>query len=414
MGERSLGGAPGRELDDELAQVVDAFGFEAAQLVGPEGQLLAATPAGGQPAGESVASEFAYLRSAVRGQAAVSDVVESSVAGVPVVAFAAPFDTPSGRRVLSGAFAVRDTPLHDYLKGIPSLPDFDAAIIDVRGGVVATVDQTDGSLEVLREQDPAVADALRRGRSITEDGRFVAGNAVAGTSWQLVISVPESTLLAPTRGRNVWQWAGLALIVVTGLFSCWLGLRLHRERRQLLSANAQLETFAHLDGLTGLYSRRRLDQLLVSEHERCRRDGSPLTALIIDVDHFKDVNDTYGHTVGDDVLRSIAERLKNCTREANSIGRWGGEEFLVLLPHTPAGEASAVAERMRRAVSEVGIPVGTPAQILAITVSIGCCSDAGHAPATLINHADHALYAAKKAGRNRALAHEQDSSAQRV
>ncbi len=409
VGERLLAG----EVGSRLEPVVAAFGFEAALLVGPEGTLLMTSPATDRLRGTSITDSRPYLRSAVAGEPTVSDVLRSAVNGAPVVAFAAPFETATGRRVLSGTYAVSNTPLHDYLKGISSLVGFQAFIVDKRGNLVASSGNTNGSIELLKDEEPTVAEALGLGRLVTSDGRVVFGHAVVGTSWQLVTDVPESVLLAPTRSRNVWQWTGLSLLILIALFACWLGLRLHSDRRQLRAANARLDAFAHLDGLTGLNGRRRLDELLASEHQRCSRLGSPLAALLIDVDHFKNVNDAYGHGVGDEVLRAIAERLRNCTREDDSLGRWGGEEFLVLLPLTSTEAALAIANRMRRAVSGRPIDAGTGGKRLTITVSIGCCSDTAASPSALIHAADRALYAAKATGRDRVVAQAPNPSGQR-
>ncbi len=320
-------------LDQRLTQVLDAFGFEAAIVLDAEGRLLAAEPPAVAMLGRPIGNEYAHLRAAVEGQRAVSNVVPSATKGVPVVAFATPYDTPHGRRVLSGSYAVATTPLHDYLKGISSLRGFQAFIIDEHGAVVAASGSARSSV-LLADREPLIAGALKRGQTRDASSRFVAHSAVAGTPWRLVTAVPEASLLAPTHRRNAWQWAGLFMLIVTALFAVWLSLRLRDERRELRVANARLDAFAHRDSLTGLHSRRRLDQLLTREHHRAREQQSALSILLIDIDHFKLVNDTFGHGAGDDVLRTVAERIRGCARDDDSVGRWGGEEFLVLL-HSP-------------------------------------------------------------------------------
>ena len=106
-----------------------------------------------------------------------------------------------------------------------------------------------------------------------------------------------------------------------------------------------------MDGLTGLANRRYFDALLLREHEHHQRSAAPLSVLMVDVDHFKQVNDTYGHTTGDGCLRAVAQVLQSCVlRRTDVVARYGGEEFFALLPETPEDSAHAVAERMRACV----------------------------------------------------------------
>ena len=334
----------------------------------------------------------------------MSGVVASAAQGEPVIAFAAPYDTPSGRRVLSGAHLVRDPPLREYLSGMSALDGFRAYVVDGRGSLVAASGRPRGSVTTLAQEAPATERALR-GSSPTVDatGRWVTATAIGGTPWTLVTSVPERTLLQPVRGRIGLQSAGLVLLALIGLVACWLGLRLRDQRMELQRANTRLEDLAHLDGLTGLSNRRRLDERLLLEHERCRQDEEWLSVLVVDIDHFKRVNDTFGHAVGDGILREVAARLSSCVRDQDVAGRWGGEEFLVVLPRTTVDVAAAVAERIREAVAGTPFVAGTGGDLLDVTVSIGCYGDRTSHPDVLVNVADRALYAAKGAGRDRVV-----------
>jgi len=158
------------------------------------------------------------------------------------------------------------------------------------------------------------------------------------------------------------------------------------------------------DALTGLHNRRYLERRLREEISRARRYDHPLSCLFIDADHFKRVNDLHGHGVGDQVLREISLRVKECLRASDVATRFGGEEFALLLPQTDAAEACNLAERIRLRVAEHPVPAGSR-EVLNVTVSIGV-SELERTPSEepgeqLISRADAALYQAKRLGRNR-------------
>ena len=175
-------------------------------------------------------------------------------------------------------------------------------------------------------------------------------------------------------------------------------------RGELRRRTDELDRVSRTDHLTRLFNRRHLDEQLQTYLSSSRRHGFPLTVLIVDVDHFKHVNDTAGHQAGDAVLQQVATRLTEVIREEDVVGRWGGEEFLVLAPHTDLDGALVLAERLRHVVG--GMPVVTGEVTRAITVSIGGATAgepvaAGGADA-LLRTADANLYAAKAGGRDRA------------
>ena len=179
------------------------------------------------------------------------------------------------------------------------------------------------------------------------------------------------------------------------------GQRVLDLQAQLLAAQEELRVQATRDGLTGLYNRTAVLQRLDEELARARRNGGDLSVLLLDVDHFKSVNDRHGHQAGDEVLRQLAATLSGTLRTYDSLGRYGGEELIAVLPGCGTAAAAAVAERMRAAASAA--PVGTRAGPVGVTVSIGAASlGAGPLDAvTLVAHADAALYRAKQSGRNR-------------
>jgi diguanylate cyclase (GGDEF)-like protein len=164
---------------------------------------------------------------------------------------------------------------------------------------------------------------------------------------------------------------------------------------------SKLEVLAVNDELTGIYNRRKFCELFQREISLARRYDQPLSLLLIDVDRFKSVNDSYGHPTGDRLLKKLAEVLQQHVREIDVVGRWGGEEFVTLLHNTAANEAYQVAERLREAVSRAQFETGK--DTIAMTVSIGVAA-APPAHLTLdemVHLADEAMYAAKAAGRNK-------------
>lgn len=166
---------------------------------------------------------------------------------------------------------------------------------------------------------------------------------------------------------------------------------------ELEDANRELKRISGIDALTQVSNRLKLDEILQDELSRCARYGTDLSILILDVDHFKEVNDTFGHLVGDMVLIKLGGILKSSIRGSDTVGRWGGEEFLMILPQTGLESARKVAEKIRIAVEEAEFP-----EVTHITCSIGAALyQAGDNKEKLLSDADAALYHAKNGGRNR-------------
>lgn len=183
-------------------------------------------------------------------------------------------------------------------------------------------------------------------------------------------------------------------------------LRVDAEREQLLTRLRQqtedFERLAHEDPLTGLPNRRRFDEALAHEFARSRRSGEPWSLAMIDIDHFKQVNDRYSHAVGDAALRAVAGVLRTCDRGMDTVARLGGEEFALLMPHTTTEQAVGVCERLREAVRSHDC--GGIAPGLAVTISIGVAAWPEHADAAAVMEAaDAALYRAKAGGRDRVM-----------
>lgn len=165
-----------------------------------------------------------------------------------------------------------------------------------------------------------------------------------------------------------------------------------------------LQQRAQIDGLTGLRNRTFLDERLASEQALIRRRPRPLACVMIDVDHFKAVNDLYGHSTGDDVLRAVGEVLHDITRTEDVVARYGGEEFTVLTPGVDADGAAVLAERIRKAVEAMNVSHDKAS--LKITCSLGVADNDPNNPAALLSRADAAMYAAKIGGRNRVVRYQ--------
>lgn len=173
-----------------------------------------------------------------------------------------------------------------------------------------------------------------------------------------------------------------------------LTLRDVTERRRL---EEQLKMAATIDKLTGIYNRQTLDDVLAREIARAHRYKTPLSLIMADIDHFKQVNDSFGHQIGDQVLRAIAVTLKESVRRSDMVGRWGGEEFMIVAPQTEIENTIAMAEKLRKLIAGRSFPHNDT-----VTVSMGVARmNADDTIESIIHRADEALYAAKHAGRNR-------------
>ncbi|TIP36723.1 MAG: diguanylate cyclase, partial [Mesorhizobium sp.] len=163
---------------------------------------------------------------------------------------------------------------------------------------------------------------------------------------------------------------------------------------------------AVIDGLTGLHNRRYLDSHLQTLFDRAAARRRPLSVMITDLDRFKSINDTYGHDGGDDVLREFARRLRKNVRGIDLACRFGGEEFVVVMPDTEGAVAEKVAERIRAEIAQAPFAIGSDGKTIEVTVSVGVSSllKGTDSVAALMKRADLALYEAKSGGRNRVVA----------
>ncbi|RIX41577.1 MAG: diguanylate cyclase [Rhodocyclales bacterium GT-UBC] len=263
------------------------------------------------------------------------------------------------RSLIVAAYAIKKEGLFN-LKIAGQIPAFDNQL---RIGVI--------------KSEPVLRDILDKGvRTISAQERQGIAN------WHVAINVQQGVDYT-----LVWQVL-LASLVVVLIFLYW--------NRKLSSLNARLELLSVTDKLTGLFNRLKLDELLDTEIRRARRSADPFGVIMLDIDHFKRINDSHGHQVGDQVLVSLVRLLVDNTRQTDWLGRWGGEEFLVICPHTGLEGTRQLAEHLRAACAEHGFPV-----IGSLTASFGVTAwEADDHPEHLIGRADSALYEAKRQGRN--------------
>ena len=200
-----------------------------------------------------------------------------------------------------------------------------------------------------------------------------------------------------------------AMIVLVLMGSTFIAIRLQRIRRRLMQQKHQLsqalERISHLathDELTGLVNRRHMTELIAVERQRCERAGRPLVLAILDLDHFKSINDSEGHAVGDQVLQAFARTVQATVRNTDMLARWGGEEFVLMLYDSDAASTLGLLERVRAKVQAMELPFD--GRSVRVTVSMGVAlSRPGEPLERLLERADVALYEAKSQGRNRVV-----------
>lgn len=275
------------------------------------------------------------------------------------------------------------------------------------------------SSQSLEQIPPELAERFMRGEMETTanepvieiDPRFyrplfvpiqdVGGRAVATAVLLVDVSQEINTArLALLLGAIAYLAGGILLFILFYRLVGWVGGRIEDNQQRL-------EQLAILDALTGLYNRRMYYSILSSEITRARRHDRSVSVLIVDVDHFKRVNDNYGHIIGDQVLQKLAVLLKATVRAENSVCRYGGEEFAIIVPEHPAESAREIAERLREVVEQATF-ASDKNHDLKITISIGVAAfpEIANSAEALTNAADTALYAAKEGGRNRVAVQE--------
>ena len=432
-----------RRLSDYLGSVNDRFpDYDELMVVAPDLHTVASSER--VPGSLHLAGN--WLQHARLGDPVLGDPVRGDSAASTAMEIAVPIVSPSGRflGVLAGRLNFHG--IEQLLREQVAGHDDRVVVVQPGGQVIASAGGTVTALpeETLRR--------LRRAESTTvsyqaPDGLAVVGalSAVPRSDWIAVAEIPAASAFRDIRRlRDATAMLLVVLLGVVGSLAYGLGLLIVQPLgrltlaanrvasgdlsvdvpasgggelshlagvfndmvRRLREGRAELERLSVTDELTGLANRRRLTAELERELRRSGRHGRPVSILMLDVDHFKHFNDTYGHPAGDAVLKRLASTVRECVRDVDTVARYGGEEFMVILPETPAAEAALVAERIRASAEEDRFTPEGESVPLNITVSIGYAwfPESAGTPDALIEAADQALYRSKESGRNRVTA----------
>lgn len=437
-----------RRMNDYLRSVRERFAdYLELMVVDPQGRVIATSARSSRP----VQLPTDWTSDITAGRTALGEPYRDEDLGATLLVAVVPIAVPSRRFV--GALTAKlslvdlERTLRDFSladSGRVYLVTTDGALVTGAAGTGARL--TTASMQRLSEQDGRVTSYRNH------NGDQVLGSLRRGSEQRLAVvaEIPATAAFREvTRMRNLTLLLVSTLLVGIGLIGYLLGLFIVRplarltkgaakvaagnldvdlpvlsggevgyltqvfnnmvvrlrEGRQALDAanetlrrkNEELETLSVTDGLTGLHNRRRLMESLTDEVRRSQRLKHTFSVLMVDVDHFKKYNDTFGHLAGDGVLARVAALLREATREVDDVARYGGEEFLVMLPETGMTEALEIAERVRALVAAEVFPGRR------ITVSIGVSEFPlyGNTPEQVITAADEALYEAKREGRDR-------------
>jgi diguanylate cyclase (GGDEF)-like protein len=362
---------------DRLERTSSALGMSGAVLLDADGRAIATSARAGRLMNALLTERYGPFAAA--GGDGASRISLTEVAQTPLITFAVRYPSASGPRVLAGAYAVADTVLPTALNHMLSTRGWQAFLVDPTGSRLAA-----------GQPGPRPAGAVS----------FHA--TVAGTPWRIVVNDPQSVLYGFLNGPGRWMgWLALAGLTVAGLAIILLIAGLTRQRTKLIAQRAELARVAAIDSLTGLRNRRAIEEYLHDALSAARRHEHPLSVLVVDLDHFKSFNDQLGHRSGDAVLAHAATVMQGALRTEDAIGRWGGEEFLVVLPGTDEEGAVSATERLRAALA-ADQPGEAIAHGLPLTATIGVAEWREEDMNELISRADRALYIGKAAGRDTA------------
>jgi diguanylate cyclase (GGDEF)-like protein len=435
----NLGGAGSRRVRDYLVSVNERLpDFNDLTVLTPDRRVIAFTGRGQ----EELRLPGDWLRKVRDGDPVLGDPQRADSGSAATMQVAVPSFSVTGRLVGVVVARLNLEGIEPPLSVLIASPGSRILVARPDGRSIVHIGGTSDSLPEATLRALEAADGASVA-FVAPDGVDVLGvlAQVPGVDWMTIAATPASTAYADIRRlRNTTILLVLGLLLVVGSLAYGLGLlvvlpleRLSRAADQvargdldvevpvsgggevsqltnvfndmvgrLRDGRTALERLSVTDDLTGLANRRHLDTELARELERHRRHNRQFAILMLDVDKFKVLNDTYGHPAGDAVLRELAKVLKDCTRRGDTAARFGGEEFMLILPETPAAGALHLAENIRASVEERSVAIEGGKEVRA-TVSIGLARfpDHGKTAEELIAAADGALYRSKQAGRNR-------------
>ena len=433
---RFLTNDPAASRDDTLAALRRAqasdTNFKAAFLLDANGQVVASS----DPAldGSQDLAGTQIFQQPKAGNQFISDLSIGKIAPVPAIYFSTPVRDAVGTVV--GVAGLRTAPdkLFSFFRSDLLGQQGYAMLLDQYGIIIGTSSTQQALYHSLAPLNDTQQATLRQnqnfgGSSVPDLGMIdladrLQGNKAAGSTtgffkptsqqtvfgfsplstepWQIVVAQPESAFLAPidqSRNNTIEFTTVAAVIIIAVIFL--VARAFERTERQSLT-----------DSLTGLPNRRYFHDILDRELIRSRRNSRPLSLINVDLDHFKTVNDEYGHGKGDDILRAFGKVLKDQVRSIDLPVRYGGEEFLVLLPDTDKDGAVMVAEKIRRAADRLSIPRLGSMPGRKVTVSAGVATHPTDSVAAedLVRCSDQAMYLAKNLGRNQVIGYGMESS----
>ena len=245
---------------------------------------------------------------------------------------------------------------------------------------------------------PSAALVMMMGMNMMGSGGcrlFLAGIAITTLSAVVTLKLTGNVVVLSS-GSLEW-WLTLPVLMVYPILFAWVS---HQTAIRLAENKRKLELMSTRDGMTGVYNRRHWETLLRMEYEKCRRDHCQTTILLIDIDHFKSINDTWGHDVGDEAIIAITRQLQMTLRAGDYIGRFGGDEFAIIMSGTPAESAIAAMSRVHERLKKLSLPCA-PNERLRISVGVAPWGTQFAHYREWLKAADIALYKAKNAGRGR-------------
>jgi diguanylate cyclase (GGDEF)-like protein len=405
--------------------------FAVLSVVGLQGHVVASSPAAA-PAPPLPKDWLSEIRA---DRTVVGEPYWDAKLQAPVVTQVVP--VRSGSRLLGALAATAQLHgLRQTLRGLAPAGGGRVLLLDPIGRVIVGPDSVTSDSLRVRLAARAQRAGIREYTSVDDVPVVGSFTPITSLRWSVAAELPLSAAYQQlSRLRTMSILIVAALVIGVGLIAYLLGLLLVRPLDRLKEASDQvargdldvvlpvlgggevgaltkvfnhmvvklreksdeLERLSTIDGLTGLFNRRHMTALLAAEQRRCQRLKHPFAVVMMDVDHFKSYNDEFGHPAGDKVLAKVSELLQESVREVDSVGRYGGEEFLVLMPESGEAEAAALAERVRRRIAEAKLPHRR------VTVSLGVAQYPMHGESVdaVIAAADAALYVAKGEGRNR-------------
>jgi diguanylate cyclase len=387
-------------------------------LYGPDGQwIVTDKDVIPETANNADRDYFIYHRTVPDRAVRIGEVVKSRSTGELIIPISRRINTPDGSfgGVLLGTIKV--SYFVDYY-GDFKIDDRGALVLALRDGTIlarrpaneAAIGQSLAESEIFKRYLPFASEGVAEVRAVV-DGTYRLYGYRALSTYPLVIEagLSRQSVVGPWRADLIKT--GLVLLVLVAVLSGF-GVMVLRQLRQRMRveesihlAHQAVRDMALTDGLTGIGNRRRLDLALAQEIARARREATPLALIMLDVDHFKRYNDTYGHAAGDDCLCKVAAAIEGTLkRPADLAVRYGGEEFTVLLPDTNVAGACHVAERILEAIRALALAhAGHPLGIVTASAGVAVSSPAGTetTPAGMLKAADALLYVAKHSGRNR-------------